>query len=153
VQDRTALREVYDRTAPKLFGVCLCISGNREAAEDILQDVYLKVWNRAGRFDATRASPVTWLCAIARNAAGANSNTDHYQARHCRKLNDLCGEWRRGMPGEECDYLARRRDDCLASARAAKDPTVAKVLQDLAEQYQRAIQADRSDRTRSVSED
>jgi RNA polymerase sigma-70 factor (ECF subfamily) len=68
-QDRTALREVYDRTAPKLFGVCLRISGNREAAEDILQDVYLKVWNRAGRFDATRASPVTWLCAIARNAA------------------------------------------------------------------------------------
>ncbi len=68
-QDRTALREVYDRTAPKLFGVCLRISGNREAAEDILQDVYLKVWNRAGRFDATRASPITWLCAIARNAA------------------------------------------------------------------------------------
>jgi RNA polymerase sigma-70 factor (ECF subfamily) len=69
VQDRAALREVYDRTAPKLFGVCLRISGNREAAEDILQDVYLKVWNRAGRFDATRASPITWLCAIARNAA------------------------------------------------------------------------------------
>ena len=68
-QDRTALREVYDRTAPKLFGVCLRISQNREAAEDILQDVYLKVWNRAGRFDATRASPITWLCAIARNAA------------------------------------------------------------------------------------
>lgn len=68
-QDRTALREVYERTAPKLFGVCLRISGNREAAEDILQDVYLRVWNRAGRFDATRASPITWLCAIARNAA------------------------------------------------------------------------------------
>ena len=57
------------------------------------------------------------------------------------------------MPGEERDYLVRRRDDCLASARAAKDPAVAKVLQDLAEQYQRAIQADRSDNTRSVSED
>lgn len=68
-QDRTALREVYDRTAPKLFGVCLRISQDREAAEDILQDVYLKIWNRAGRFDATRASPITWLCAIARNAA------------------------------------------------------------------------------------
>jgi RNA polymerase sigma factor (sigma-70 family) len=68
-QDRSALRDVYERTAPKLFGVCLRISGNREAAEDILQDVYLKVWNRAGRFDPARASPVTWLCAIARNAA------------------------------------------------------------------------------------
>lgn len=57
------------------------------------------------------------------------------------------------MPGEERDYLARRRDDCLASARAAKDPAIAKVLQDLAEQYQRAIQADQSDQTSSVSED
>lgn len=34
-----------------------------------MQDVYIKVWNRAGRFDAERASPITWLCAIARNAA------------------------------------------------------------------------------------
>lgn len=34
-----------------------------------MQNVYLKVWNRAGRFDAERASPITWLCAIARNAA------------------------------------------------------------------------------------
>lgn len=67
--ERAALRDVYDRTAAKLFGVCLRISQDREAAEDILQDVYLKVWNRADRFDSERASPITWLCAIARNAA------------------------------------------------------------------------------------
>ena len=67
--DRAALREVYDLTAGKLFGICLRICRDREVAEDILQDVYLKVWNRAGRFDAGRASPITWLSAIARNAA------------------------------------------------------------------------------------
>ena len=67
--DRAALREVHDLTAAKLFGVCLRISQDREAAEDILQDVYIKVWNRAGRFDAAKASPITWLCAIARNTA------------------------------------------------------------------------------------
>lgn len=67
--DRAALRQVYDLTSAKLFGVCLRISQDREAAEDILQDVYIKVWNRAGRFDPTRASPITWLCAIARNTA------------------------------------------------------------------------------------
>ncbi len=67
--DRDALREVYTLTSAKLFGVCLRISHDREAAEDILQDVYLKVWNRAGRFDAERASPITWLCVIARNTA------------------------------------------------------------------------------------
>jgi len=67
--DKAALRMVHDLTAAKLFGVCLRISGDRESAEDILQDVYIKVWNRAGRFDAERASPITWLCAIARNTA------------------------------------------------------------------------------------
>ncbi|RVT40819.1 sigma-70 family RNA polymerase sigma factor [Sphingobium algorifonticola] len=68
-RDRAALRRVYDLTSAKLFGICLRISNDRAAAEDILQDVYIKIWNRAGRFDASRASPITWLCAIARNAA------------------------------------------------------------------------------------
>lgn len=67
--DRDALRELYDLTAAKLFGVCLRICNDREVAEDLLQDVYLKVWRRAGRFDAAKASPITWLCAIARNTA------------------------------------------------------------------------------------
>jgi RNA polymerase sigma factor (sigma-70 family) len=67
--DRGALRFVYDSTSAKLFGICLRISRDRESAEDILQEVYLKVWSRAGRFDAERASPITWLCTIARNTA------------------------------------------------------------------------------------
>ncbi|MCL9981671.1 MAG: sigma-70 family RNA polymerase sigma factor [Erythrobacter sp.] len=67
--DRKALESVYDRTSAKLYGVCLRIARDRDAADDILQDVYLKVWNRAGRFDRERASPITWLCAVARNAA------------------------------------------------------------------------------------
>ena len=67
--DRSALREVYDLTARKMFGICLRICRDRDAAEDVLQDVYLKIWNRAGRFDAGRASPITWLSAIAHNTA------------------------------------------------------------------------------------
>ena len=67
--ERTALRRVYDLTSAKLLGVILHIVRDRDAAEDVLQEVYLKVWDRAGRFDRTRASPITWLCAIARNAA------------------------------------------------------------------------------------
>lgn len=67
--DRTALAAVYDLTSAKLFGVCLRISRDRDSAEDVLQLVYLKVWNRAGGFNRDRASPITWLCAIARNTA------------------------------------------------------------------------------------
>jgi RNA polymerase sigma factor (sigma-70 family) len=65
--DRAALRLVYQDTSAKLFGVCLRILRDRAEAEDVLQDVYLTVWRRAASFDASRASPITWLVAIARN--------------------------------------------------------------------------------------
>ncbi|WP_448502602.1 sigma-70 family RNA polymerase sigma factor [Sphingomonas sp.] len=67
--DRSALGRVYARTAPKLFGVCLRIVRDRQAAEDVLQEVFLKIWRSAAAFDPARASPITWLCAIARNSA------------------------------------------------------------------------------------
>jgi RNA polymerase sigma factor (sigma-70 family) len=67
--DRDALRLVYQMTSAKLFGICLRICGNRSSAEDVLQTVYLRVWDKAGQFDGERASPVTWLATIARNAA------------------------------------------------------------------------------------
>jgi RNA polymerase sigma factor (sigma-70 family) len=65
--DRAALRLVYDATAAKLFGVCLRILNDRSEAEDVLQEVYLAVWQKAAAFDEARASPITWLVAIARN--------------------------------------------------------------------------------------
>src|SRR6201991_4046371 len=65
--DRDALRQLYDATSAKLFGVCLRILSDREESEDVLQDVYVTIWRRADRFDATRASVMTWLSTIARN--------------------------------------------------------------------------------------
>ena len=68
--DRAALRRVYDQTSAKLFGVCLRILQDRTDAEDVLQDVYVTVWRKAGSFDPTRGiSPITWLAALARNRA------------------------------------------------------------------------------------
>ena len=65
--DRGALQTVYRLTSAKLFGVCLRILGERSEAEDVLQEVYVTVWRKAADFDASRASPMTWLIAIARN--------------------------------------------------------------------------------------
>jgi RNA polymerase sigma factor (sigma-70 family) len=67
--DRAALRLVYQDTSAKLFGVCLRILNDRSEAEDVLQDVYVTVWRKAAAFDPGRASPITWLVAIARNRA------------------------------------------------------------------------------------
>jgi RNA polymerase sigma factor (sigma-70 family) len=67
--DRAALRMIYQDTSAKLFGVCLRILKDRSEAEDVLQDVYVTVWRKAAAFDPGRASPITWLVAIARNRA------------------------------------------------------------------------------------
>jgi RNA polymerase sigma-70 factor (ECF subfamily) len=60
---------VYQDTSAKLFGVCLRILNDRSEAEDVLQDVYVTVWRKAASFDPGRASPITWMVAIARNRA------------------------------------------------------------------------------------
>lgn len=82
--DRGAFREVYRLTAAKLFGICLRICGERQAAEDVLNEVYLTVWNRAATFEPGRASPITWLATIARNRA-----IDWRRAQHPERLASL----------------------------------------------------------------
>jgi DNA-directed RNA polymerase specialized sigma24 family protein len=67
--DRAALQEVYRRTSAKLYGVCLRIFPEPEDAQDVLQDAYINVWQRAGSFDPARASPITWLVTLTRNRA------------------------------------------------------------------------------------
>lgn len=67
--DRSALRQLYQATSAKLFGVCLRILSSRDESEDVLQEVYITVWRRAERFDSGRASVMTWLSTIARNRA------------------------------------------------------------------------------------
>ena len=67
--NRAALHQVYERTSAKLMGICLRILHDRNEAEDVLQEVYISVWRRAGTFDPARSSPLTWLSTIARNKA------------------------------------------------------------------------------------
>ena len=67
--DREALRQLYQATSSKLFGVCLRILSDKDESEDVLQEVYVTIWRRADRFDASRASVMTWISTIARNRA------------------------------------------------------------------------------------
>ena len=67
--DQKAFAELYKRTSPKLFGVCLRMLRDRGEAEEVLQETYTTVWRRAGSFDANRASAITWLVTLSRNKA------------------------------------------------------------------------------------
>lgn len=67
--DRGSLKLVYEMTSAKLFATIIRIVRSRDRTEDLLQETYIKVWKRAGRFDPAKGSPITWLCTIARNTA------------------------------------------------------------------------------------
>ncbi len=67
--DMEAMRRLHDATCHKLFAVCLSIVNDREASQDVLQEVYIKVWNRAQGFDRARGLPLAWLAMMARNSA------------------------------------------------------------------------------------
>ena len=67
--DRAAFATLYDRTSAHLFAVVLRINRDRAQAEDILQEVFVKVWRAAQTFDAAQSQPLTWLTSIARNRA------------------------------------------------------------------------------------
>ena len=67
--DRSAFASLYSMTSAKLFGVTLRLLQNRSDAEEALQEVYVKIWQRAGQFARGDTSPMAWLCAIARNQA------------------------------------------------------------------------------------
>jgi RNA polymerase sigma-70 factor (ECF subfamily) len=68
-EDRAAYKRLYEQAGPKLFGIVLRITRNRSAAEDILQDVFLRIWQNAHSFSPDAGPPMAWLSSIARNRA------------------------------------------------------------------------------------
>lgn len=69
LKNRAAFTQLYGATSSKLFGVVLRILKDRAEAEDALQEVFVKIWNNAGRFEANQYSPMSWLIVVARNHA------------------------------------------------------------------------------------
>ena len=67
--DRAAFATLYQQTAAHLLGVVLRINSDRAQAEDLLQEIFVKIWGAAGSFDAQRSQPMTWLTSIARHRA------------------------------------------------------------------------------------
>ena len=67
--DSDAFAELYRRTSAKLYGICLRLLNSEPDAQDVLQEVFVLVWQNAGRFDAGKAGAITWLATLTRNKA------------------------------------------------------------------------------------
>ncbi|CAN5287305.1 sigma-70 family RNA polymerase sigma factor [soil metagenome] len=63
------LRILYDHYSAALFGVIFRIVQDKETAEDVLQESFLKIWNNSASYDSAKGKLYTWLLNIARNTA------------------------------------------------------------------------------------
>ena len=64
-----AISTLYDRYSRTVFGVGIKILGDRSLAEELVQEVFLKVWRSSGTFDSARGSFSTWLYRVTRSVA------------------------------------------------------------------------------------
>ncbi|NLR97101.1 sigma-70 family RNA polymerase sigma factor [Rhizobium sp. P38BS-XIX] len=67
--DRSAYTELYRATSPRLFAICLRILKDKSDAEEALQEIYIKIWQKAKSYATGAGAPSTWMAAIARNHA------------------------------------------------------------------------------------
>lgn len=68
-RDPKALSELYDRYGRLVYSLILRIVRNPSLAEDLVQETFLRIWNRAGSFDAERGVIGSWVLTVARNRA------------------------------------------------------------------------------------
>lgn len=79
-----ALGEVYDQYGALAFSIALRVLGDRQKAEDVTQEAFLRLWSNAGSFDATKGSLRAWLFTMVRNRA-----IDALRGRGGRELAEL----------------------------------------------------------------
>ncbi|MEP6940256.1 MAG: sigma-70 family RNA polymerase sigma factor [Rudaea sp.] len=105
--DNSAFEQLYRSTSSKLFGVCVAVLTSRSDAEEVLQEVFTTIWRKASQYDASRASPMTWLAMMARNRA-------------IDKLRASAGE-RAGAPIEFAEDIPDPSPSAMAGAEAGDD--------------------------------
>ena len=68
-RDEAALKQLYDRSASRLYGLALRIVGNKEWAEDVLQESFLGIWRNAGTYRDSLSPPLAWMGMVVRGRA------------------------------------------------------------------------------------
>jgi RNA polymerase sigma-70 factor (ECF subfamily) len=86
-RDGAALSALYDRYARLVYSLIRSVIKNHEEAEDLLQEVFVQLWQRASTYDASRGSVYTWIVTLARNRA-----IDHVRSRSFQQQSKIARE-------------------------------------------------------------
>jgi RNA polymerase sigma-70 factor (ECF subfamily) len=111
-RDLAAFETLYDRYGDLVYSVSLRVVGDPYVAEDVAQDVFVRVWRRPEQFDLRRGKFVTWLLSVARNRSIDHRRSQARRLRH------------EAMPSID------EEEDMLASEDSRDDPAAATVLSD-----------------------
>lgn len=116
--DESALTSLYDRLSSLAYGVALRIARNPDAAQDAVQEAFLRVWRRADRFDAARGRARPWFLRLVRNVA-----IDQRRARGVRDRAETENALDVGLnvPAEQPDEAASRAERASRLRAALED--------------------------------
>jgi RNA polymerase sigma-70 factor (ECF subfamily) len=121
-RDLAAFETLYDRYGDLVYSVCLRVVGDTYIAEDVAQDVFVRVWRRPEQFDVRRGKFVTWLLSVARNRS-----IDHRRSQSRRMRHEA-------LPSID------EEGDALPSEDARDDPALQTVLADECAAVRRALE-------------
>ena len=85
LRDQQAFALLYDRYATVLYSLCLSIVKRANDAEDVLQECFLQIWEKAYAFDGLKGSVYTWLVTMTRNRAIDRLRSKHFQISQQRQ--------------------------------------------------------------------
>lgn len=121
-RDLAAFEALYDRYGDLVYSVCLRVVGDTYIAEDVTQDVFVRVWRRPEQFDLRRGKFVTWLLSVARNRS-----IDHRRSQSRRMRHEA-------LPSID------EEEDVLPSEDARDDPALQTVLADECAAVRKALE-------------
>ncbi|MDQ6677907.1 MAG: sigma-70 family RNA polymerase sigma factor [Acidobacteriota bacterium] len=127
-RDPNAMADLYDRFGRIVYSVIFTIVRDTGIAEDLLQESFLRVWNRVGAFDSERGALGPWLLTVARNRA-----IDHIRSSGARFTRNTFEIEEREHPSlfadAEQDMLTADQARVIRNALAALNPNEKRVIQ------------------------
>ena len=122
-RDAEAVSAIYDRYGKAVYAAILRIVGDATVAEDLVQETFIRLWNRSGSFDAARGALLTWVLAVARNLA-----IDHLRSSE-RRAAERSVELDQSIPAGQPDPVSSlHRQHYLAKAFANLTPRQKNVI-------------------------
>jgi RNA polymerase sigma-70 factor (ECF subfamily) len=118
--DEKALRELYELTSSRLYGVAVRVVTNREWAEDVLQEAFINILKIAGDYKATLSPPMAWMALVVRSRGldflrrRASDRADHMQELDDVISDTVAGDSPNPLDTAQASEQARALHNCLS---------------------------------------